>query len=153
MIVFIIFMAGFVALIVWAALRAQRNKAKLIAKTAEEMEADPQKKETYEKGFEKYVDEKGLTPDNQGRYYDRSYGNYITPVIWAAILNNRNSNNRWPPTTGYSGGHSSCACACVSCACACACACAGGGAAGCAKKGLHECPDCHQTAKSPDDKV
>jgi hypothetical protein len=107
----------------------------------EEMARDKAKKEEVEKGFEEYVDKKDIRPDAQGRYYDRSYGNYITPAIYAAIIANQMSSAR--NTGSYrSGGSGSCACACVSCACACACACAGGGAAGCSRKTLHDCREC-----------
>jgi hypothetical protein len=111
------------------------------------MEADPAKKIEAEKGFKEYILEEDIKPDKDGRYYDRGYGDYITPVIWAAILTNQNKQ------TTIDTGHStcvSCACACVSCACACACACAGGGAAGCSKKSLHQCREClrgNQTTK------
>jgi hypothetical protein len=105
----------------------------------EEMKADKKKREEIEKGFETYVEKKNIQPDAQGRYYDRGYGDYITPAIWAGVITSQF--NR-PPTQqpGSSGCVSSCAC--VSCACACACACAGGGAAGCSRKSLHECRRC-----------
>ena len=108
-----------------------------IAATEKELAEDREKEKAAEKGFKEYVDEKGLKADEQGRYYDRGYGGYITPIIWMAILSNqsRAAQNPTPHTP-------SCACACVSCACACACACAGGGAAGCSRKTLHECKDC-----------
>ena len=111
------------------------------------------KKEKIEKGFEDYVDNKGIAPDAQGRYFDRSYGDYITPVIWAALLMRNNNNQRPTGSTGFSGAGHSCACACVSCACACACACAGGGAAGCTKKGFHECVACQEASELPVNKV
>jgi hypothetical protein len=149
-IIFVVVLGAFVMLLIWAAVKAHQHKQALITKTEAEMENDPEKKKTIESGFEKYVDDKGIIPDNQGRYYDRSYGNYITPAIWAVVLNN---NNRRPPTSGFTGGHSSCACACVSCACACACACAGGGAAGCTKKGFHQCENCDVPARPPVGKV
>ncbi len=105
-----------------------------IAATEKELAENKEKAEAAQKGFKEYVDEKGIQPDEQGRYYDRSYGGYITPIIWMAILSNQNRTVQQPTH--------SCACACVSCACACACACAGGGAAGCARKTLHECSEC-----------
>jgi hypothetical protein len=108
-----------------------------IAATEKELAEDREKEKAAEKGFKEYVEDKGIKPDQQGRYYDRSYGGYITPIIWMAILSNqgRQAQNPAPRTP-------SCACACVSCACACACACAGGGAAGCSRKTLHECRTC-----------
>ena len=112
---------------------------KRIADYEKEMAENKDKKVEIEDGFKEYVEKKNLQPDAQGRYYDSGYGNYITPAIWAAVIlnnQNRNSSTNVPPHS------TSCACACVSCACACACACAGGGAAGCAKKSLHECPEC-----------
>ena len=116
-----------------------------IAATEREMAQDRAKKEEVEKGFREYVIEKGMEPDAEGRYYDRSYGDYITPAIWAAVIL---SQQRAHDVTGVaSRGGYSCACACVSCACACACACAGGGAAGCSRKTIHECSDCAKSAK------
>jgi len=98
--------------------------------------------EEVEKGFEKYVEKKKIQPDAQGRYYDRGYGDYITPAIWAAIISNQiNRTQASQPRTNVRPGCVS-SCACVSCACACACACAGGGAAGCSRKSLHECRAC-----------
>jgi hypothetical protein len=158
-IIFIIVVGGIVMLSIWAAIRAKQKRDAantiLIEETKKQMADDPQKKEKIEKGFEDYVDKKGIEPDAQGRYYDRGYGDYITPVIWAALLMRNNNNISRPSgTTGFtSTGHSSCACACVSCACACACACAGGGAAGCTKKGFHECAQCQESAKLPINKV
>jgi hypothetical protein len=111
-----------------------------IAATEKAMAEDKEKREEIEKGFKEYVDEKGLKPDAEGRYYDRGYGNYITPIIWGAVLMHQQRANRaseQPPRNTRS-----CACACVSCACACACACAGGGAAGCSRKSLHQCKKC-----------
>jgi hypothetical protein len=107
-----------------------------IAATEKELAEDREKEKAAQKGFKEYVEEKGLKADEQGRYYDRSYGGYITPIIWMAILSNQSRAAQTPAHTP------SCACACVSCACACACACAGGGAAGCSRKTLHECKDC-----------
>jgi hypothetical protein len=114
-----------------------------IDSTQKEMAENQVRKKEIEEGFQEYVDKKGLEPDNEGRYYDRSYGNYITPAIWAAvILNNRSS---VAPSNLQQGNSSGCACACVACACACACACAGGGAAGCSRKTLHDCAG-HRTS-------
>jgi len=156
-IIVLVVIGGIVMLAIWAAMRAKQKRDEantiLIEDTEKELVHDPIKKEKAEKGFEEYVDKKGIAPDEQGRYYDRGYGDYITPVIWAALLINNNNSQRPPGTSGFSGssGHSSCAC--VSCACACACACAGGGAAGCTKKGFHECSACKDSAKLPSNKV
>ncbi len=106
-----------------------------IAVTERELASDEKKKEAAEKGFREYIIKEDIQPDAQGRYYDRGYGDYITPAIWAAIILNQQSANQ-----SSSCVHSSCAC--VSCACACACACAGGGAAGCSRKTIHDCRDC-----------
>jgi len=108
----------------------------------EEMARDKKKKAEVEKGFEKYVEKKKIQPDEQGRYFDRSYGDYITPAIfWAILASQRQQQlNRFSNTSYRSGCVSTCAC--VSCACACACACAGGGAAGCSRKTLHEFRTC-----------
>jgi hypothetical protein len=107
----------------------------------EEMAKDKKKKEEVEKGFENYVEKKNIKPDAQGRYYDRGYGDYITPAIWAGVI--ASQYNRQQPNPQGSGFRTGCvSCACVSCACACACACAGGGAAGCSRKSLHECRKC-----------
>ena len=129
------------ALLVFLAVRRSRQAQeeavkRRVAAVEEEMARDKQKKTQVEEGFEKYVENKDIEADAQGRYYDKSYGNYITPAIWAAVIANQanKSTNPRPP--------SSCACACVSCACACACACAGGGAAGCSRKTLHDCARC-----------
>jgi len=106
-----------------------------IAATEKELAEDREKEKEAEEGFKEYIDKKGLQPDQQGRYFDRGFGGYITPVIWWAVLSHQNQpyqGQNPPPHTP------SCACACVSCACACACACAGGGAAGCSRKTLHE---------------
>ena len=121
-----------------------------IAATEREMAEDKAKKEEVEKGFREYVIEKGMEPDAQGRYYDRGYGDYVTPAIWAAvILSQQQARDAAAASaaSGRSGGYS-CACACVSCACACACACAGGGAAGCSRKTLHECTECIRNQKT-----
>jgi hypothetical protein len=108
-----------------------------IAATEKELAADREKAAKAEKGFKEYVEERGIQPDDQGRYYDRGYGGYITPIIWMAILSHQGRQSQ-----SSSARVSSCACACVSCACACACACAGGGAAGCSRKTLHEFGEC-----------
>ena len=115
-----------------------------IAATEKAMAEDKAKKTEIEKGFREYVIEEGIEPDEQGRYYDRGYGDYITPAIWAAVIMGQ---QREPSATSRS--HMACACACVACACACACACAGGGAAGCSKKSLHECRRCLRTRDEP----
>jgi hypothetical protein len=137
----------FVALVAYLWLRSRRNQYKdtpeRIAEIEEEMLRNNSKKNRIEKDFQKYVEREGIEPDEEGRYYDASYGDYITPAIWAAviapqILHSSNPNNPPPPT----GGGGGCACACVSCACACACACAGGGAAGCSRKTVHDCGSC-----------
>jgi hypothetical protein len=130
-------------LAVWQNRKARDARAKERVYNIEaEMAANKEKKAEIEKGFEKYVEEKKIKPDAQGRYYDRGYGDYITPAIWAGIISsqiNRSQNNQ-PGSNVRPGCVSSCAC--VSCACACACACAGGGAAGCSRKSLHECRTC-----------
>ncbi len=138
-VVFIIY--GLIALAVRR--NRQTKDAELKARVAayeKEMAENKDKKKEIEKGFEEYVEEKGIKPDEQGRYYDRGYGNYITPAIWAAVILSHQGQPRTPGQPGQ--GSSSCACACVACACACACACAGGGAAGCSKKTIHRCPEC-----------
>lgn len=110
-----------------------------VASVEKEMAENKKRKTEIEEGFEKYVDDKKLQPDEQGRYYDRGYGGYITPAIWAAVILSHQSSSSGSSTHSSSPiSH----CACVSCACACACACAGGGAAGCSRKTLHECLDC-----------
>ena len=115
-----------------------------IAATEKELAEDKTKEQDAEKGFREYVIEEDIKPDAQGRYYDRRYGDYITPAIWMAVLSSQQRNLNTLTGSGRSGGAGgfSCACACVSCACACACACAGGGAAGCSRKTLHECSEC-----------
>ena len=150
---------GLAVLVAFAVFRARRvreeKNAILITEAEKEIAADPDKRRAADKGFEDYVEKKHIGPDEQGRYYDRAYGDYITPVIWAAILMHeqdraaaRGSYFGGGGFFGGSGGGGSCvsSCACVSCACACACACAGGGAAGCARKSFHECRDCVQRA-------
>ncbi len=139
-VVAIILVIGF--LIFWAIRqnRKARDAAfkKRVSAVEKEMAEDKAKQEEIEKGFEEYVEEKNIQPDAQGRYYDRSYGDYITPAIWAAIIASQLTRQQGAPGT-FPASPPSCACACVSCACACACACAGGGAAGCSRKTLHEC--------------
>jgi hypothetical protein len=142
-IIAIILVIGF--LIFWG---IRKNRQAMDARTKErvlsieeEMAADKKKKEEIEKGFENYVEKKNIQPDVQGRYYDRSYGDYITPAIWAGVI--ASQFNRQQTNLQGSGFRTGCvSCACVSCACACACACAGGGAAGCSRKSLHECRTC-----------
>ncbi len=107
-----------------------------IAATEKELAADKEKEKAAEKGFKEYVEGKAIKPDEQGRYYDKTYGDYVTPAVWVAVLSNQGQQAQ---NASRSPSHS---CACVSCACACACACAGGGAAGCSKKSLHECQRC-----------
>ena len=130
--------------------KSKQNREAELKRRAEsyekEMAEDQTKKAKIEEGFKEYVDEKKIQPDAQGRYYDRGYGNYITPAIWAAIIYQQQRNNAPHPSGYVPPNHPSCAC--VSCACACACACAGGGAAGCARKSLHECPECQKTKSS-----
>ncbi len=106
-----------------------------VAAVEEEMAQNRKKREEIEKGFEEYVEKEKIEPDAQGRYYDRGYGDYITPAIWAAVILGEHNQQKTAPSGCV-------ACACVSCACACACACAGGGAAGCSRKTLHECHTC-----------
>jgi hypothetical protein len=134
----------FLYLIIMLAVRKSRQARdaqvkERIAATEKAMAEDKAKREEIEKGFEEYVDKKGLKPDAEGRYYDRGYGDYITPVIWGAVL--MNQQRAMIQNHSKTSTHS-CACACVSCACACACACAGGGAAGCSRKSLHQCRKC-----------
>jgi hypothetical protein len=137
---------GFILLVVVGVRRArQARDAELkarIAATEQEMAQDAAKKEEIEKGFREYTIEHGMEPDAQGRYYDRGYGDYVTPAIWAAVILSQQQRARDAAAAASGRGGYSCACACVSCACACACACAGGGAAGCSRKTLHECQEC-----------
>jgi uncharacterized membrane protein len=134
-----------VALVVRIATRdRQKRLEQQIDRAERDMAEDEAKKKEYEAGFEKYVEEKNIEPDEDGRYYDRTRGRYITPAIWAAIIANRYTYNRPYVGGGYRSNTGCVSCACVSCACACACACAGGGAAGCARKTLHECPACRE---------
>lgn len=131
-------------LVFWGAQRARQARdaemKKRVETVEEEMARDKKKREQIEEGFQEYVEKKNIQPDAQGRYYDRGFGDYITPAIWAAIIMSQSTGrgNVPPPS------HPSCACACVACACACACACAGGGAAGCSRKSLHRCPQCYK---------
>jgi hypothetical protein len=136
-------------LIIWRVSAGRKEREAYIRSKAtaieDQMAKDPEKKKEVEEKFEEYVEKKNLRADEQGRFYDRSYGGYISPAIWWAILATQNRNMINPPggTTGHNtrpGCVSSCAC--VSCACACACACAGGGAAGCSRKTLHEFRTC-----------
>jgi hypothetical protein len=117
-----------------------------VASLEKQMAADKKKEKEIEKGFEDYVEKKNIQPDAQGRYYDGSIGDYITPAIWAAVISshyNRQESNTPKSNIHGSGLKTGCvSCACVACACACACACAGGGAAGCSRKSLHECRKC-----------
>ncbi len=139
--------AGILLLFSFAVVRAVRHYREVqdtalkarIAATEKELAADAEKEQAAEKGFKEYVEGKKIEPDQEGRYYDKTYGGYITPVIWMAVLSNEGQQEQNPP---HSASHS---CACVSCACACACACAGGGAAGCSKKSLHECRQCRSS--------
>ena len=80
-----------VILLIFWGVRKARQSAKdraqqRIEVIEKEMAEDAEKKEEIEKGFEKYVEKEKLEPDDQGRYYDRRYGNYVTPAIWAAII-------------------------------------------------------------------
>jgi hypothetical protein len=140
--IFIVIFVALGGLIVWGIRRSikarQATLNERLAEIEQKMEVDKETRQKIEKGFDEYVEKENLEPDEQGRYYDRSYGGYITPALWAAVIMNRTSRNQ---TTGNIH-RPSCACACVSCACACACACAGGGAAGCSRKNLHECDAC-----------
>jgi hypothetical protein len=126
--------------------RQEDLKARIVA-TEQQMVADRAKKEEIEKGFREYIVKEDIEPDEQGRYYDRGYGDYITPAIWAAVILHQQQQREEAAREARTTGHS-CACACVSCACACACACAGGGAAGCTKKTLHECRECLGASES-----
>jgi hypothetical protein len=140
----IILAVGF--LIFWAIHKNRQNRdaraKERVYNIEAEMAANKQKKEEIEKGFNKYVEDKNIQPDAQGKYYDRSYGDYITPAIWAGVISHQFYQQ--PPYQPRSNVRQGCvsSCACVSCACACACACAGGGAAGCSRKSLHECRTC-----------
>jgi hypothetical protein len=140
------------ALIALAIYKSRQNREaelqKRVAAYEKEMAENKNKKVEIEEGFKEYVDKKNIQADDQGRYYDRGYGSYITPAIWAAtILYQQQQRNNAASVPPSSRPHTP-SCACVSCACACACACAGGGAAGCAKKSLHECAVCKPRPKS-----
>jgi hypothetical protein len=143
----ILFIIIFIGLVVFAVRKAKQARdaalKERIAATELELASDKSKQEAAEKGFREYIIKEDIKPDEQGRYYDRNYGDYITPAIWTAVILNQQYSNQ----TGSSGVHT-CACACVSCACACACACAGGGAAGCSRKSMHECRDCGEYIRS-----
>lgn len=142
-------LAVVVFFIFWGIQKAKQatrdNQQRRVYIIEKEMAEDADKKKEVEEGFEKYVAKEKLEPDQQGRYYDRRYGDYVTPAIWAAIIASNYQRPEIRPGTGTRPGCVSCAC--VSCACACACACAGGGAAGCSRKTLHECPACKETKK------
>jgi hypothetical protein len=139
---------GLIALAIYKS--RQNREAELqkrVAAYEEEMAQNRNKKVEIEEGFKEYVDKKNIQPDAQGRYYDRGYGSYITPAIWAAtILYQQQQRNNAASAPPSNRPHTP-SCACVSCACACACACAGGGAAGCAKKSVHDCPVCNPQPK------
>lgn len=130
-------------LIFWRVSQGKKEREAYIRSKAtsieEEIAKNPAKQKEIDEKFREYVKEKGLKPDAEGRFYDRSYGNYLTPVLFWAILSSQQNKNAAPPP-GAGSSNSGCihSCACVSCACACACACAGGGAAGCSRKTLHE---------------
>jgi hypothetical protein len=145
-IVIILVVGGLIFLAIRQNRRARDAEVKKrVSSLEQEMAEDNKKKAEIEEGFEKYVEKKGIQADAEGRYYDRSYGNYITPAIWAAVIASQYGNRNNQPTGNVPP---SCACACVSCACACACACAGGGAAGCSRKSLHECQDCDDLSQN-----
>ncbi len=133
-------------LLLWVARKARRDQeARRVQAIELEMAENEAKKAEIEKGFEKYVEEKGLEPDDEGRYFDKKRGDYVTPAIWAALISHQFYRPYVNPGTNRGGTGNSCvSCACVSCACACACACAGGGAAGCSRKTVHECAKCRE---------
>ena len=140
-----------VGVLVWDKRRKARARThNEIMRIEAEMAKDEKKKEEIEEGFKEYVEEENLQPDEEGKYYDKKHG-YVTPAIWAAVISNQY--RVYHPYVGPhmhsgTGYRPSCvSCACVSCACACACACAGGGAAGCSRKTLHECPACREREK------
>jgi hypothetical protein len=140
-----------VGVLIWDKRRKARARThNEIMRIEAEMAKDEKKKEEIEQGFKKYVEEENLHPDEEGRYRDKKHG-YVTPALWAAVISNQY--RTYHPYTGPhmhsgTGYRPSCvSCACVSCACACACACAGGGAAGCSRKTLHECPACREREK------
>ncbi len=143
--VIVIAVVGFIVFAVRRARQARDEQLKAqIAATEQQMAEDPAKKAEIEKGFREYVVTEDMQPDEQGRYYDRGYGDYITPAIWAAVIMGQHMHD-----TRTCVASACVACACVSCACACACACAGGGAAGCARKTLHECRECLKRGAAP----
>lgn len=142
----ILCIAAFIAVVVLAVRRnKQANLKRRIAATERAMATDAERREEVEKGFREYVIEEDIKPDEQGRYYDRSYGGYIPPAIWAAVILEQQRRQTYVPPATSHGNTPSCACACVACACACACACAGGGAAGCSQKTMHECGECQES--------
>ncbi len=139
----VVVVLALVALVIWRWTREKRTRlARRVARFEQAMAEDEGKKEEYESGFKKYVEENDIKPDDEGRYYDRKRHEYITPAIWAAVIYQPYLYQRPFVSGGYRNTTGCVSCACVSCACACACACAGGGAAGCARKTLHECPAC-----------
>jgi hypothetical protein len=153
LIIGVIVVLALVAIVIRFSMRnRQARLEKRVATYEQEMATDEAKKKEYEEGFKKYVEEKKIEPDDEGRYYDRGRGQYITPAIWAAVIASRWNYNR-PNVAGYRSNTGCVSCACVSCACACACACAGGGAAGCARKTLHECPACRELLKVKTDRT
>jgi hypothetical protein len=84
-IIAVILAVGF--LVFWG-FRKQRQADDLAMKQRvitieEEMSRDQKKKAEVEKGFDQYVKEENIQKDSQGRYYDKGYGDYITPAIWA----------------------------------------------------------------------
>jgi hypothetical protein len=142
-----------VGVLVWN--KRRKTKARTynrIMQIEAEMEKDEKKREEIEEGFKDYVDKENLQPDEEGRYRNKKHG-YITPAIWAAVISNRYYQPYVHPYVRPGSGYrpSCVSCACVACACACACACAGGGAAGCSRKTLHECPACREREKKPED--
>jgi hypothetical protein len=139
--VFVVIIVLVGLMIVWRISAGRKEREAYIRSKAtaieSEMATNPEKKKEVDEKFQEYIEKKNIQPDEQGRYYDRSYGGYVSPAIWWAVLASQQNRNVPPARPGSSSGcvHS---CACVSCACACACACAGGGAAGCSRKTLHE---------------
>jgi hypothetical protein len=140
--VFVIILVIIGLLIFWGISQSKRKREAYIRSKAtaieDEMAKDPLKKEAIEGDFKESMEKKGIQPDAQGRYYDRSYGGYMTPAIWWAVLASQQNTNAPPSNNANSNPGCVYSCACVSCACACACACAGGGAAGCSRKTLHD---------------
>jgi hypothetical protein len=148
-IVIVLIIAAAVFIVVLGARKAKESKdaalKERIAATEKALAEDKTKAAEAEKGFREYVVTEGIEPDKEGKYYDRRYGDYISPAIWAAVLMNQRGMTGAEETRRH---NCACvACACVSCACACACACAGGGAAGCSRKTLHECRSCPEIKK------